>query len=204
MIVAGAGGHALEILDILEEKGAAENLWFYDRTAFPGLFQSKFPRLQTLEEVGNHLIEDPYFVLGIGNPKSREFLYQEFTKLGGRFFSIRGLQTQISKYSEIMDSDVFNQCYIGPNAKVDRGCLINTGAQVHHEVQIGEYSVINPAAVLLGACRIGDLCAIGAHATILPGVRIGNGVTVGAGAVIIRDVPDGATVVGVPGRVLPS
>jgi serine acetyltransferase len=33
-------------------------------------------------------------------------------------------------------------------------------------------------------------------------VRIGRGVRIGAGALIVRDVPDGATVVGEPARVM--
>jgi len=38
--------------------------------------------------------------------------------------------------------------------------------------------------------------------TILGPVTIGNNVTIGAGAVVTKDVLDGATVVGVPGRVM--
>lgn len=49
---------------------------------------------------------------------------------------------------------------------------------------------------------IGDNCYIGTGATILGPVSIGNNVTIGAGAVITKDIPDGATVVGVPGRVV--
>ena len=41
---------------------------------------------------------------------------------------------------------------------------------------------------------------IGAGAIILGGVTIGRGAVVGAGAVVTKDVPDGATVVGVPAR----
>jgi serine O-acetyltransferase len=50
--------------------------------------------------------------------------------------------------------------------------------------------------------RIGDNCYIGTGATILGPVSIGNNVTIGAGAVITKDIPDGATVVGVSGRIL--
>lgn len=50
--------------------------------------------------------------------------------------------------------------------------------------------------------RIGDEVFIGAGARVLGGIRIGNGATVGANAVVIEDVPAGATVVGVPGRIV--
>ena len=47
---------------------------------------------------------------------------------------------------------------------------------------------------------VGRGASIGSNATILPGVMIGAGAMVGAGAVVVADVPEGATVVGVPAR----
>jgi serine acetyltransferase len=43
---------------------------------------------------------------------------------------------------------------------------------------------------------------IGTHAAVLPRIRIGRWATVGAGAVVTQDVPDFATVVGVPAKVI--
>jgi acetyltransferase-like isoleucine patch superfamily enzyme len=44
--------------------------------------------------------------------------------------------------------------------------------------------------------------SIGSNATILAGVTIGERALVGAGAVVTKDVPPGATVAGVPAKVL--
>ena len=49
---------------------------------------------------------------------------------------------------------------------------------------------------------IGDNVFVGAGARILGGIRIGNNARIGANAVVLDDVPDGATVVGIPARVI--
>lgn len=46
--------------------------------------------------------------------------------------------------------------------------------------------------------------SIGANATLLPGITVGERAMIGAGAVVTRDVPEGATVVGNPARVVGS
>jgi len=43
---------------------------------------------------------------------------------------------------------------------------------------------------------------VGTGAKVLGGIRIGDDVKIGAGSVVVHPVPDGATVVGIPGRVV--
>ncbi len=65
---------------------------------------------------------------------------------------------------------------------------------LEHEVTIGEEK---------GRCPVlGDNVYVGAGAKIIGGVRIGSDVKIGANAVVTTDLPDGATAVGIPARVV--
>ena len=50
--------------------------------------------------------------------------------------------------------------------------------------------------------EIGDYAWIGAGCQILDGVRIGRHAIIGAGSVVTSSIPDNATAVGVPARVI--
>jgi serine O-acetyltransferase len=53
-----------------------------------------------------------------------------------------------------------------------------------------------------GCPKLGGHVDVGAGAKILGGVTIGNHAKIGANAVVLDHVPDGATAVGVPARIL--
>lgn len=53
-----------------------------------------------------------------------------------------------------------------------------------------------------GGATIGDNVYIGPHVSIVGPVNIGNNVTIGAGTVVIKDIPNNATVVGNPARIV--
>ena len=77
------------------------------------------------------------------------------------------------------------------NVKMGENCSIVTG------ITIGTRGLGNT-----GVPVIGDNVYIGVGAKILGGIKIGNNVKIGANAVVIDDVPDGATVVGIPAKII--
>ena len=77
---------------------------------------------------------------------------------------------------------------ISHNAKIGKKCTI------YHQVTIGEGKG--------GAPIIGDNVLIGTGAKIIGNIKIGHNVRIGAGAVVFSDIPDGATVVCQPPRII--
>lgn len=77
---------------------------------------------------------------------------------------------------------------------------LNPNATIGHDCALDDYVSVNPGAVVSGACRIEQGCLVGAGAVVLQQRRVGAGAVVGAAACVTRDVPAGATVVGVPAR----
>ena len=53
-----------------------------------------------------------------------------------------------------------------------------------------------------GSPQLGRNILVGAGANVLGRITVGDGARIGANAVVLCDVPDGATAVGVPARIL--
>lgn len=79
---------------------------------------------------------------------------------------------------------------------INSNAIIGDGTYIQHGVTIGERDDIKEHS----APTIGKNVYIGARAIIIGNIHIGDNAKIGAGAVVIKDVPFGATVVGVPAK----
>lgn len=107
---------------------------------------------------------------------------------------------------------MFTQIDIHPGATIGRRLFIDHGCGV----VIGETAEIGDDVTLYHGVTLGgvswnggkrhptleDGVVVGAGAKILGPITVGRNARVGANSVVIHDVPDGMTVVGIPGRVV--
>ncbi|MDX6636632.1 MAG: serine O-acetyltransferase, partial [Solirubrobacterales bacterium] len=84
----------------------------------------------------------------------------------------------------------FGGIFVASGVRIGAGCTLRQGVTIGNRVDGGPV----PA--------LGDQVELGAYAQVLGGVRIGDGCRIGALSVVLDDVPDGATAVGAPARVI--
>lgn len=193
MILFGASGHSKVVLDILISQGIEVDSIIDDN-----------PTVEEIFGVPVFKCSDPALnqdaIISIGNNKSRQTLSEKY------FFNyICAIHPNatVSKFANIgKGTIVMAKAAINPDAEIGNHCIINTAAIVEHDCKIADFVHISPNASLAGNVTVKEGAHIGIGSSIIQGITIGKWATIGAGSVILKNVPDFATVVGNPGRVI--
>ncbi len=112
----------------------------------------------------------------------------------------------------------FNRWFTGieihPGATIGKRLFIDhgMGVVIGETSEIGDDCLIYKGVVLGGTTlerkkrhpTLGNRVIIGSNSTVLGAITIGDGARIGSGSVVVKSVPAGATVVGVPGRIVES
>src|SRR4030042_3218376 len=103
---------------------------------------------------------------------------------------------------------------IHPGATIGRRLFIDhgMGVVIGETTEIGDDCLIYKGVVLGGTTLVkkkrhptlGNVTFLGSTSTVLGAIHIGDGVRIGSGSVVVKSVPPGATVIGVPGRIVES
>ena len=205
-LIIGAGGHGKVVLDVLRAGGTCRPVGFVDAderlwgTTVGGLPVVGGPHQLARLAAGHRAAA---VVIAIGDNRARVSYAVAVDEAGLR------LANAVHPSAVVAESAVLGRnvvvaagAVVCAEARVGDHCIVNTAATVDHECELGVGVHVCPGAHLAGRVRVGDGAVVGLGANVIQCLRVGANATVGAGAVVVRDVPPGATVVGVPARVL--
>lgn len=128
--------------------------------------------------------------------KLSHFLYKH------KWFFLARLISQIARF--------FTGIEIHPGATIGKGLCIDhgMGVVIGETAEIGDDVLIYHGVTLGGTGKdkgkrhptIDNGVVIGAGAKVLGPIKVGNNAKIGANAVVVKDVPEGATAVGIPAK----
>lgn len=119
-----------------------------------------------------------------------------------KLFFLARFISQISRF--------FTGIEIHPGAKIGRGLVIDhgMGVVIGETAEIGDDVLLYHGVTLGGTGKdkgkrhptLGNNVVIGAGAKVLGPIYIGSNSKIGANSVVLKDVPEGATAVGIPAK----
>lgn len=206
--VFGAGGFGREVHFLIEQinrvKPSFEFIGYFDDGIAKGKIINNYPVLGGINEL-NQYPDDLSLAVAVGDPVIKKKIIEkiennritfptlihpsaiignpEFTKLGKGCIICAGV-------------------IITVNINIGDFVILNLSCTVGHDTNIGDYSSFMPTINISGEVNIDKCVYVGTGAKIINQLTIGENAIIGAGAVIIRNVPNYATVVGNPGKII--
>lgn len=200
----GAGGHCKVVMEIIKRAGS----WKIE-----GLLDSDPSRkgecLSGIEILGNDDLASSLFsqgihaaFIGIGSVGTTQTRRKVFAMLRDLGFELPVLTHPAASvaFDVIIGTGtcIMPGAIVNPGAWIGECAIINSGSIIEHDCHISSFSHVSPGACLGGSVFVGEGSHLGIGSVIRQGIYIGKNAIVGAGAVVVKDVPDDATVTGVP------
>lgn len=205
VIIAGAGGHGRVVLDILRAGGTHTVVGFLDANLdLKGQVIAGVPVLGHLNLLPKLIAAGVGgAIVAIGDNRVRRSYAQKLVAAGLELINAVHPSAVVSPTAALGRNIVVAAgAIVCTDARVADHAIVNTAAVVDHECEVGQAAHIAPGVRLAGRVWVGEGAFVGIGANVLPCLRVGEYSTVGGGALVRKDVPPGATVVGVPARVI--
>ena len=198
VILVGAGGHALSLAEF-----AYEDILGYlsneESKEMPGEWLGSDENASEWISQGKKF-NIAYVYHGIPWMAKREKLIETYTGLGAEFETLISPRAIITPNSRIGEGSAIMTGVIINRATLDKHVIVNSGAIVEHDCNVGSNTFIGPGAVIGGFTSIGKNCFIGLGAKIGNGLTIGDNITVAMGATVSQDLTEPGIYHGFPLR----
>jgi sugar O-acyltransferase (sialic acid O-acetyltransferase NeuD family) len=97
---------------------------------------------------------------------------------------------------------IYPLCNIGAEVALATGALLNNSVVVSHDSHVEQAAYLSPGVVLSGHVAVGKAAFLGTGVLVANNRRVGNRARVGIGTTVTEDIPDDASAIGNPMRLL--
>jgi sugar O-acyltransferase (sialic acid O-acetyltransferase NeuD family) len=147
------------------------------------------------------------FVVGIGGPEIKRRAVTRALDAGLEPAPPLICDTQIYDPScKIgLGSTIAPGCIITTNVEIGRFVVANLACTIAHDVRIEDFVTLSPGCHLSGNVVLGTGAFLGSGAVIKEKMKVAENARVGAQTFVVKDIDEpGCTVIGVPGRKIPT
>lgn len=197
VILIGAGGHALVLLDALVESGRQVLGLVDNEASLHGTTLLGFRVLGGDDILRSHDRASVELVNAIGSASVRRLerrrrVYETFVAQGRAFASVVHPSAVVSRHAVLArGAQVMAGAVVQANASIGENSIVNTRASIDHGCRIGAHVHVAPGVTLSGDVTIGDETHVGVGVTVIQGVRVGARCMVNAGAMVKDNIADG-------------
>jgi sugar O-acyltransferase (sialic acid O-acetyltransferase NeuD family) len=191
LILFGAGGHALSVIDVIEKTKKFKILFILDK--FSGSL-GNYDIYKQKKDINYYKKYAKNACIAIGqikNSKIRSKLYNELVKNNFILPKIISPFALVSKTAKIGNgSIVMHHALINSFSNIGENCIINSKSLVEHGVNIENNCHLSTRATINGSVIIKKGSFIGCNATIIQGITVGNNSIIGAGKILKKNLPN--------------
>ena len=206
VVVLGSGSHATVVVDILTRLGEYRVLGCVWPDSRPGHQVLGLPMLGDRSLWPDLIERGVGAAIGIGgwtDNDDRTTLYTDAVAAGFEIVPVVNPSVVVGAGVEIgHGACVYPGVTLNTGVVVGANTIVVAGTTVDHETTLGDHVLVSTGVTIGGRVTVGDGAVVAIGATVASNVTIGAKALVAAGAVVVDDVPEGATVQGVPARVV--
>lgn len=205
IVIIGAGGFAREVLQLIQDINAIEQEWRFlgfidDNVSVQGTIVNGYPVLGTTEWLKD---KDVAVAIAIGNPKSKETIYNKIKDFGNSFPNLIHPNALIGDFNQFgMGNIITAGSILTVNIELHNFIIININTTIGHDVVMEDYCTILPSVCVSGNVHLEKAVMMGTKSAIIQQLKIGAYSIIGAGATVTKDIPGNCTAVGTPAKVI--
>jgi sugar O-acyltransferase (sialic acid O-acetyltransferase NeuD family) len=203
LLILGCGGHSGPVYEITQlEKKWREIFFINDYPLNKEKIHFGCHVLHGVDSLKKFNVKKTSAFVAIGDNKKRKILFKKLKMIGFKIPNIIHPTSVISKDTKILEGNFIGPLvHIGTKVCIGNGNIVNSFANLEHEVKVGSFCQVGPAANICGKSILKDGIFIGCNATVIDNVKIHNHSIIGAGTVILKSInKPGCKFVGNPGR----